>query len=178
MFSYLKRISTERSSWLLLFVSAICLELTSLYFQYGLVLNPCVMCVYERVALFGVVFAGIIGFIAPRFLIFRLLALAVGLWGAIKGLRFSLKHVGYQLHPNPWDQCPMFVQFPETLPLDKWFPAFFHPTGLCSEINWTFMGFTMPQWLVFIFGFYAVALGLILLSQLKKSEVRNRDIFR
>ena len=42
------------------------LEGSALYFQYGMDLQPCVMCIYERVALFGIAFAGLIGLIAPH----------------------------------------------------------------------------------------------------------------
>lgn len=176
MFSVIQQFSTQRKAWFLLFFSAICLELTALYFQYGMKLNPCVMCIYERVALFAIVFAGIVGLIAPSWLLVRLVALGLGLGGAIKGLMLSIQHVGYQLNPNPWDQCPLMVEFPSFLPLDQWLPAVFHPTGLCSEINWQFLGFTMVQWLVFIFAVYTLALSLILLSQFfgRRARVQRR----
>ena len=38
-----------RWPWLLIALSAGILELTALYFQYGMGLEPCVMCVYQRV---------------------------------------------------------------------------------------------------------------------------------
>ncbi|WP_386694746.1 disulfide bond formation protein DsbB [Lonepinella sp. MS14435] len=173
MLNYIKVLSNKRTIWLLLFISAFCLELTALYFQHGIGLNPCVMCIYERVALFGILFAGLIGLLAPRFTLMRLLALVFGLWGAIKGLLLSIKHLNYQLNPNPWDQCPVTVEFPNTLPLDKWFPEIFHPTGLCSEINWTFLGFTMVQWLVFIFAVYSIIFAVIFLSQFLGGRIKN-----
>ncbi|WP_439241434.1 disulfide bond formation protein DsbB [Lonepinella sp. BR2474] len=174
MLNKIKVLSSQRTIWLLCLISALCLELTALYFQYGMELKPCVMCIYERVALFGILFSALIGCIAPRFMIMRLLALGVGLWGAIKGLLLSIKHVGYQLNPNPWDQCPINVDFPSTLPLDKWFPALFHPTGLCSEISWTFLNFTMVQWLVFIFAVYSLLFAFLLLSQCFGGRVKNQ----
>ncbi|MDH2926531.1 disulfide bond formation protein DsbB [Lonepinella koalarum] len=174
MLNYIKVLSSKRTIWWLLFISAFCLELSALYFQHGMGLNPCVMCIYERVALFGILFSGFIGLLAPRFILMRLLALVLGLWGAIKGLLLSIKHLDYQMHPNPWDQCPVTVEFPNTLPLDQWFPAIFHPTGLCSEISWTFLSFTMVQWLVFIFAVYSIIFVIILLSQLLGGRVKNR----
>ena len=79
MLHFFKTLSVQRSGWLLLLISALALEGTALYFQYGMGLQPCVMCIYERVALFGIAFAGIIGLIAPRFLIMRVLALIVAI---------------------------------------------------------------------------------------------------
>ena len=74
MLKFFKTLSVQRSGWLLLMVSALALEGIALYFQYGMRLQPCVMCVYERVALFGLAFAGVVGIIAPRFLIVRFLS--------------------------------------------------------------------------------------------------------
>ncbi len=67
MLHFFKTLSIQRSGWLLLLISALALEGSALYFQYGMDLQPCVMCIYERVALFGIAFAGLIGLIAPRF---------------------------------------------------------------------------------------------------------------
>lgn len=97
MLKFFKTLSVQRTGWLLLVISALALEGTALYFQYGMELQPCVMCIYERVALFGIAFAGIVGLIAPRFLVFRLLALLIAFFSTVKGLLISLKHVDYQL---------------------------------------------------------------------------------
>ena len=89
MLKFFKTLSVQRSGWLLLIISALVLEGIALYFQYGMELQPCVMCVYERVALFGLAFAGLFGLIAPRFLIVRLLALLIGFVRVVKGLFLS-----------------------------------------------------------------------------------------
>ncbi len=41
-------------------------ELTALWFQHVMLLKPCVLCIYERCALFGVLGAALIGAIAPK----------------------------------------------------------------------------------------------------------------
>ncbi|MDG6895620.1 disulfide bond formation protein DsbB [Volucribacter amazonae] len=174
MLKKLKGLSTQRLGWLLLLISALILELTALYFQHGMALQPCVLCIYERVALFGVLIAGAVGLIAPQFLITRLIAIAVGLASAIKGLLIALKHVDYQMNPAPWKQCSVFADFPETLPLDKWFPFMFKPTGTCNEITWQFLGLTMAQWIVVIFAFYIALLLFVLLSQLTRTHKQRR----
>ncbi len=40
---------------------AFMLECAALYFQHVMKLQPCVMCVYERVALLGIMVAGLVG---------------------------------------------------------------------------------------------------------------------
>ena len=79
-----------------------------------------------------------------------------------------------QMNPAPWKQCEFIPNFPETLPFHKWLPAVFNPTGSCNESQWSLFGITMVQWLVFIFAVYVLVLGLITLSQVKKS--RNRRL--
>lgn len=176
MLQFFKDWSLKRSGWALLTITAISLELTALYFQHGMELQPCVMCIYERVAVLGIVFAGIIGCIAPRFLIIRLIALALGLFSAIKGLLIAINHMDLQMNPAPWKTCPIIPDFPQTLPLHEWLPFMFKPSGLCSEISWQWLGLTMVQWLVVAFSVYTLVLILVLISQVKKSK-ETRDIF-
>lgn len=177
MLNFLKALSQNRYAWLLLLTSCLALEGTALYFQHGMGLRPCVMCVYERVALFVILIAGLIGFLAPRFILTRWIALLLGLGGAIKGLTLALKHTDYQLHPGPWNQCSPFVDFPETLPLDKWLPQVFAASGDCSNIDWQFLGLSMPQWLIAVFAFYITLFSFIIISQFKRNRMRSRTIF-
>ncbi|KAE9525390.1 disulfide bond formation protein DsbB [Testudinibacter aquarius] len=177
MLYYLKQVSLSRGSWLLLLLSCLAFEATGLYFQHVMKLEPCVMCIYERVAIAGVALAALIGMVAPRLLLIRLLALAVGLASAVKGLLLALQHTDYQLNPVPWNQCPLMVEFPSTLPLNKWLPQMFEAYGSCSEIQWSLLGFAMPQWLIAIFIGYILVLGLVLISQIKPSR-RQRTLFK
>lgn len=85
MLSYLKTLSTKRIGWILLLLSVIAFkESTALYFQHGMALAPCVMCVYERVALMGISFSGFLGMLFSRFNVTRILALLIGL-SSVKG---------------------------------------------------------------------------------------------
>lgn len=177
MFTLLKELSLKRATWLLCIFSAAALEAAALYFQYGMGLQPCVMCIYERVALFGVMFAGILGILAPKNFPLRWLALAVGLFSAIKGLLLAIKHTDYQLNPAPWNKCSPFLDFPETLPLDQWLPSVFAAGGDCGKISWEFLGLVMPQWIAIVFGIYTFILVLLTIAQIKRSPRRNRDLF-
>lgn len=180
MFSYFKQLSLSRKSWGLLAFSALFLECAALYFQHGMGLQPCVMCIYERVATLVILIAGLIGMLAPRFLIIRLIAIALWLIGAIKGLMLAIRHTGYQLDPKPWDQCPLFPEFPQTLPLDQWLPQMFAATGSCKDIDWQLFGFTMPQWLIFAFAIYIAFAIIVILSQFNRSYHSNgnrRNLF-
>ncbi|WJV52443.1 disulfide bond formation protein B [Prodigiosinella aquatilis] len=69
MIAYLQGISQLRSSWKLLLVSALFLELSAMVFQHGLGLSPCVMCIYERIATMGLITAALVTtrFMGPWF---------------------------------------------------------------------------------------------------------------
>ena len=60
MIRFLSQWTEQRSSWALLFVSAMAFEITALYFQHGMGLQPCIKCIYQRTAMFGIVFAALI----------------------------------------------------------------------------------------------------------------------
>ena len=59
-------------------------------------LQPCVLCVYERLAMIGLFVAGIIALLQPLAFILRLIALALGLFSSIKGLLISFRHLDLQ----------------------------------------------------------------------------------
>lgn len=66
MLRYLNQCSRGRGAWLLMAFTALALELVALWFQHVMLLKPCVLCIYERCALFGIMGAGLVGAIAPK----------------------------------------------------------------------------------------------------------------
>lgn len=121
IFSSLNQFSKGRVSWLLLLLFIIFFEACALYFQHVMMLAPCVMCIYERVAMMGIGGAAIIGLIAPNNALFRWLGL-IG-WGlsSYKGLMLAMQHVDYQFNPSPFATCDLFVTFPSWAPLNNGF---------------------------------------------------------
>ena len=61
MLRFLNQCSQGRGEWMLMAFTALALELTALWFQHVMLLKPCVLCIYERCALFGVLGAALIG---------------------------------------------------------------------------------------------------------------------
>ncbi|MCG6301649.1 disulfide bond formation protein DsbB [Vibrio vulnificus] len=170
LFASLNQFSKNRISWLLLLLFVVFFEGAALFSQHVMMLSPCVMCIYERVAMLGVGGAALFGLIAPNNPLVRCLGLAA--WGAsaYKGLAFSLQHVDYQFNPSPFATCDLFVTFPDWAPLNQWAPWMFEAYGDCSKIVWQFMTLSMPQWLVIIFAGNLVALAFIVIAQFFKSK--------
>ena len=165
MFSSLKAFSLTRGSWALLLGATITFELCALFFQHVLKLEPCVMCIYERVAMWGISLAAFVGLISPQKGLFRWLGLTLWLGASIKGLLLALQHVEYQMHPSPFFTCDIFVQFPSWAPINHWIPWMFEAYGDCSDIVWQFLTLSMPQWLVIIFAANIAFSSIFLLVQ-------------
>ncbi|OTA20027.1 disulfide bond formation protein B [Xenorhabdus beddingii] len=173
MFQFLKQRSQGRGAWLLMALTALALEATALYFQHVKQLQPCVMCIYERVALWGVFAAAVLGAMAPKTPL-RWLAALLWVYSAWQGLRLAWDHTMMQLYPSPFNTCDFFVNFPSWLPLNHWLPAVFEATGDCSMRQWEFLTLDMPQWLIGIFAAYLVVGVLVLVSQVVRVRDRNR----
>lgn len=174
MLRFLNQCSRGRGAWLLMAFTAFALEMVALWFQHGMGLQPCVMCIYERCALLGVMAAGITGAIAPKIPL-RFAAIAIWLYSAWEGVRLSWEHVMIQLHPSPFVTCDFAARFPSWLPLDKWLPGMFVAAGDCADNSWSFLTFSMPQWMLVIFGAYLAIGVLVLIAQPFKPK--RRDLF-
>ena len=73
---WLRHITRQRSAWLLLGLSAVFLEVCALLFQHVLGLRPCLMCIYERLVVIGLLGSSLIALIDPAKSLWR--------WGGLK----------------------------------------------------------------------------------------------
>ncbi|MCC5826520.1 disulfide bond formation protein DsbB [Alkalimonas sp.] len=167
MFEWLKKFSKQRLSWLLLFLTALGLELAALYFQYGMGLEPCIQCVYIRAAVAGILLAALLGLMAPGSGPIRVLAcmgwLAAAIYGWMEARKLS--EIEQLIADGGFYSCALFADFPDWLPLHQWLPAIFDPTGPCGAIDWQFAGASMADWMQWIFVAYALMAVLVLLCQ-------------
>ncbi|NAW97443.1 MULTISPECIES: disulfide bond formation protein DsbB [unclassified Vibrio] len=172
-FSTLKLFSQSRKSWFLLLLFVVFFEACALFFQHIMMLAPCVMCIYERVAMLGIGGAALLGLIAPNNPIVRWIGLVT--WGAsaYKGLTLALQHVDYQFNPSPFATCDLFVTFPSWAPLNQWAPWMFEAYGDCSKVVWQFLTLSMPQWLVVIYAANLLVLTFVVLAQFAKTHVNK-----
>ena len=173
--NFISSISTwpaSRWPWLILAISAAALETVALYFQYGMHLEPCVMCVYQRAAMFGLIIAGLLPVINPSNWLLRLVGFSAWLVSAIWGFKIALEHAQMQ---NPDNfllamSCDVFPNFPSWMAIHQWFPALFKATGTCDTIDWQFLGLSMPQWMTVTFAIYSALAVLVLSIRLIKQR--------
>lgn len=173
IFGWVGELPSQRIAWALLAATAIGLEATALWFQYGMELQPCVMCIYIRLATLGIVAAGLVGMIgASRWRALRWFGFAV--WGisAGYGLALSRELVTIQSPAagDPIGGCSFLPNFPDWMPLHEWFPSVFMPTGSCLDSPWDWLGYSMAQWTVLTFACYLAALGLVVVAYLARRQ--------
>jgi disulfide bond formation protein DsbB len=161
-------ITQHRLPWFLLFMSALALEAAAIYFQYGLDLDPCELCIYQRVAVIGILLSALIGLSVPQSALARWIGYIV--WGAaaLWCLYLALKLSGMQLgFIAPSLSCNVNANFPSWLKLDQWLPALFQPSGFCGDIQWQFLGLSMPQWMIAIMALLLMALMTALVIEVR-----------
>lgn len=170
MLTFLNTLPTQRKAWLTLAGVAASFELIALYFQHIMGLAPCVMCIYQRTAMLGLVAAGLVGAIAPQYIGIRIAGYALWGYSAIKGLLIALEHVEIQVTQSPFFSCDFRPNFAHTLPVDEWLPFFFKADGDCASISWMFAGWSMSQWMVVIFSCFIAVFSVIVLNRLRPSN--------
>ena len=169
--NYLSNLTTNKQPWLLLGLIAFGLEVVALYFQYAMGLAPCIMCIYQRVAIWSIVFAGLIGYFGSQHVLARILAYAFWGTGAIWGLLIALEHVEIQSSTMSFlFSCEFIPNFPSWAPLHEWLPWLFAVTGDCGDIDWLFLDYSMPQWMIAIYSLYSGAFILVILARLLASR--------
>ncbi|MBB1426494.1 disulfide bond formation protein DsbB [Shewanella sp. SG44-2] len=168
--SQLQQFCHNRFSWGLLLLSAIGLELAALFFQYGMDLAPCVMCIYIRVAVLGIILAALIGILQPKVWLLRLVGMAGWAVSAVWGFKLAYELNQMQVNPSPFATCSFYPEFPSFMPLDTWLPAVFSPTGMCSDSPWSWLSVSMAQWMMLGFAIYGVIWLLMLLPALKSAK--------
>ena len=177
MFAAVARWPKQRWPWVILALSALTLLLAALFFQYGMGLEPCIKCVYQRFAIVGIMVSAMIGLWGNGSAMFRWLAYSGWALSAGWGLKIAHDQVLVEevVQSGGFSTCAIFAEFPSWLPLDVWLPAIFKPTGICGEIAWQFLGYSMPVWMRVVFGVYLLLVLVVMASQLKKHKYNPYD---
>ena len=133
--------SDKRWPWaLIIFLSCALVVLAHNVFQVWLYMKPCEQCVYIRFGFLMIALGALITIINPKNLWLRLVGFVVGVYGCIYGLKCSLKlsSIHHAIHGDDMDAvfgmqgCSLEPHYPFGLPLEKWAPDWFLPTGDCG----------------------------------------------
>ncbi|MCT7359300.1 disulfide bond formation protein B [Thalassolituus pacificus] len=168
MQTFLKSLSLHHG-YLAGFLSCVALLAAAYYFEYALYLEPCPLCMVQRLATLAIGLGCLAAFIArqrenkPASWTLRI-ALIFTLLSAIGGVWVADHHVWLQnLPPEDVPACgPGFDYLIETLPLSELIGVMLRGNGNCADVSWSFVGLTMPEWTRLWFIGYTLAAAFAL----------------
>ncbi|MCH9692213.1 MAG: disulfide bond formation protein B [Gammaproteobacteria bacterium] len=139
---------TPRTTFLLTFVAVVLLLSGAFYLEYVQGLEPCPLCITQRVMLLGVGLVALIAFMLnPGNIGRRFFGLLVSLC-ALGGLYFSGRQLWLQQLPS--DQVPTcgpgITYMLDAFPISEVFKALLTGDGNCAETQWTLLGLSIPGW--------------------------------
>ena len=151
-----------------LFLASVIGMAFALYLEHVQGLEPCPLCVFQRVGLIALGVISLIAFIhnpASNAMkrVYALLGSVGILWSAgVAGRHLWLQHL-------PADQVPAcgpgLNYLVEVLPLKAVFEQVLTGSGECAAIDWTFLGQSLPFWSLIFF----VVLALVSVWQLLRN---------
>lgn len=179
MISLIQSLTARRWPWVALLLLGVALEGCGLYFQYGLRLDPCVNCVYERAFYLSFILAGLVGFLSPSFVVTRILAILIFMAGSIGGAMVAFDHVAETYQQGFGATCTLKASFPAFLKLDELLPWMFKPTAACGPLDWSLLGLSMAEWVLMSFCVGTLVSVVFFISEFFKRKRRTyRDYYR
>lgn len=149
---------TNRIANLLGFLACAGMMAYALYAEHVLGLEPCPLCIFQRVATIGLGVVFLTGAIAGPGRLKQRLNAALILIAAAAGASVAGRHLWLQnLPPDQVPACGPGLDFMlDAFPLARVFEMVFTGSGECANISWSFLGLSMPSWTLICF----VALGV------------------
>ena len=140
---------SARSRFLFVAASSFGLLAAGLALGVWLNLHPCPLCIFQRVLYLGVGFAALGGALFAGSAGGRWLAAGLGVGAALAGLATAAYQTYMQLFPASVVECgysePNAIERFVDL-LGSYWEFMFLATGLCSSVDWTFLGLSMANW--------------------------------
>jgi len=165
----LNKLLGSRVGYLLGFVACFGLVAFALYIQTKHNLEPCPLCISQRIAfmVLGVLF--LIAAIHNPGQTGRRIYGLLHFVGAATGAGIAARHMWIQANPDKvMAECGAgFDYIFDTFPLKKALDLVFKGTGECTAIDWTLFGLTIPQ--LSLICFVGLAAYALLLATLKKA---------
>ena len=149
----------------LLFVASVIGMSFALYLEHVQGLNPCPLCIFQRIGLIGLGLISLIAFLHhPISVGFKRFYAFLGTLSILWSLGVAARHVWLQnLPPDQVPSCgPGLDYWLDTLPLKSVFQQVLQGSGECAAVDWSLLGQSLPVWS----GLFFAVLTLISLWQL------------
>ena len=158
---------SQRMIFSIIFTVCIGLLGFGLYLEHSVGLEPCPLCIFQRVAYIVIALFALIAVIHnPRKLFDRIytgLILITSLCGAgIAGRQVWLQHLPEDKIP----ECgPGLEYMLDAFPLTDALRMILSGSGECAEVQWTFLSFSIAEWSILCFIGLVIASVMMLIRQ-------------
>ncbi|NLQ18084.1 disulfide bond formation protein B [Marinomonas sp. M1K-6] len=168
MFAFL----TARRFHGLVAFAAFALLAVAFYMEYQMGLEPCPLCMFQRIVFFSVGVVSLVSFLTASKKARKVCAWVVVML-SFMGAALALRHL--YLQSLPADQLPaclpgLSYMF-EVFPWQEIMQAMVMGTGECGEVSWTLFGISIPGWTLMAF------VGMALVNIVIGLQPTKRTIF-
>lgn len=128
-------------------------------------LEPCPLCILQRIAFAAVAAGGLVGLVLARWPMTVRLAAGFSTLAGLAGLTVALRQVWLQhFPPEGMAECgPDLAFLLEMEGVSAAVAEAFRGSGDCAEVVWRWLGLTIPEWSALAFvGLIVVALCILL----------------
>lgn len=141
---------SSRISFFLGFAACASLLAVGAYLQFVEELEPCPLCISQRLAILA---TGVIFLIAGLHNRGRKVYAVLGAAAALIGASVSARHVWLQhLPPEEVPECSPGLEYVfQNFPLADTVKLMLTGTGECAKIDWTLLGLSIPAWTLVAF---------------------------
>ena len=141
------------------FLACVGIMAYALYAEHVLMLMPCPLCVFQRMAVIALGIVFLVASIQNPAGAGRRVYAALVLLAAGAGVSVAGRHVWLQNLPA--DQVPScgpgFEYIIDSFPLADALKMIFTGSGECASIDWQFLGLSMPAWVLIAVGITGLA---------------------
>ena len=127
--------------------------LFALWLQHYQHLEPCPLCIFQRVAMIATGLVALVAFLHGPGRSGRRVYAGLTLLATLGGIAVAGRHVWLQhLPPDDVPACgPGLDYWMETFPLHEVLMKVFHGSGECAVVDWTLLGLSLPAWVLVAF---------------------------
>lgn len=138
------------------------------YLQFVGGLEPCPLCIFQRVAYIAIMVIALFAAVHGPALLWGRVYSGLIVIGAIAGAVIAGRQVWLQhLPPDAVPACGPGLDFMmDVFPLSETLRMVFTGSGECAEVDWTFMGFSIAELSLAWFLFFAVTALLHMFNKL------------
>jgi disulfide bond formation protein DsbB len=122
------------------------------YIQHGLGVEPCPLCIVQRLAFVAVGIAALLGLVLPARRMASMVVAAMTSLLAMAGAGVAAWHLWIKANPPESFSCGRpFAWMIENMPLTDVLPKLFKGEADCLQDTWTLLGLGIPHWSLLLF---------------------------